>query len=312
MKRLLLALLSALLIALGAAACGGDGTAPVPDEALEADVAVSAEGEDDGWGLRNDPVAQRVEPFQIFDNLYYVGIEWVSSYLLVTTDGLILIGSLYGDFIDNAIDGIRAVGFDPSDLKYVLITHGHFDHVGGAARFQEAYGARVGMTEADWELAEQPPSDPRYEIDVPVHDMVIADGDTLQLGDTELRFYVTPGHTEGVLSMEFPVRDGGEEHRAFVFGGVGLNFEGVHRTNLYLDSVARIRRLAGEEGNPIEVNITNHAQMGRIFERAEQLASREASDPHPFVDPQGFVDWLAELQRNAEEKLAVERELAGE
>ncbi len=312
MTRSIPALLSAALIALGAAACGGGSPAPAPDEAPEADVAVSAEGEDDGWGLRNDPVAQRVEPFQIFDNLYYVGIDWVSSYLLVTTDGLILIGSLYGDFIDNVIDGIRAVGFDPSDLKYVLVTHGHFDHVGGAARFQETYGARVGMTEADWELAEQPPSDPRYEIDVPVHDMVIADGDTLQLGDTEIRFYVTPGHTEGVLSMEFPLRDGGEEHRAFVFGGVGLNFEGVHRTNLYLDSVARIRRLAAEENNPIEVNITNHAEMGRIFERAEQLASREPSDPHPFVDPRGFLDWLAELQRNAEHKLVVERELAGE
>ena len=312
MTRSLLVLLSALSIALGAAACGGESTAPAPVEAPEADVAVSADAEDDGWGLRNDPVAQRVEPFQIFDNLYYVGIEWVSSYLLVTTDGLILVGSLYGDFIDNVIDGVRAVGFDPSDLKYVLVTHGHFDHVGGAARFQETYGARVGMTEADWELAEQPPSDPRYEIDVPVRDMVIADGDSLQLGDTEIRFYVTPGHTEGVLSMDFPVRDGGEEHRAFVFGGVGLNFEGVHRTNLYLDSVARIQRFAGEEGNPIEVNITNHAGMGRVFERAEQLASRGASDPHPFVDPQGFVDWLAELQRNAEHKLVVERELAGE
>jgi len=137
MTRSIPALLSAALIALGAAACGGGSPAPAPDEAPEADVAVSAEGEDDGWGLRDDPVAQRVEPFQIFDNLYYVGIDWLSSYLLVTTDGLILIGSLYGDFIDNVIDGIRAVGFDPSDLKYVLVTHGHFDHVGGAARFQE-------------------------------------------------------------------------------------------------------------------------------------------------------------------------------
>ncbi len=312
MTRSFLALLSALLIAVGAAACGGDSATSAPDEAPEADVAVSADVEDDGWGLRNDPVAQRVEPFQIFDNLYYVGIDWVSCYLLVTTDGLILIDALYGDFIDNAIDGIRALGFEPSDLKHVLVTHGHFDHAGGAARFQEAYGARVGMTEADWELAESPPSDPRYEMDVPVHDMVIADGDTLQLGDTELRFYVTPGHTEGVLSMEFPVRDGGEEHRAFVFGGVGLNFEGVHRTNLYLDSVARIRRLAGQEDNPIEVNITNHAEMGRIFQRAEQLAARGSSDPHPFVDPHGYLDWLAELQRNAEHKLVVERELAGE
>lgn len=314
MKRIVPAPLAVLLIAaillvsLGALACGGEVTPPAADDPAEAD---AAPADPDGVDL-NDPVAQRVEPFQIFDNLYYIGIQWVSCYLLVTTDGLILIDALYGDHIDTAIDGIRTLGYDPADLKYVLATHGHFDHVGGAARFQETYGARVGMTAADWELVEAPPDNPDWEIDVPVHDMVIADGDTLELGDTELRFYVTPGHTEGVLSMEFPVRDDGEEHRAFVFGGVGLNFEGVHRTNLYLDSVARIGRLAAEEGNPIDVNVSNHASMGRIFERAEQLASRADGDPHPFVDPEGYVAWLAELQRNAEEKLVVERELAGE
>lgn len=306
MKRSFLALPAVLLIALGALACGGgEATPPAADDAT----AAPAEPE---IADLNDPVAQRVEPFQIFDNLYYIGIEWVSCYLLATTDGLILIDSLYGDHIDTAIDGIRALGFDPADVKYVLTTHGHFDHAGGAARFQEEYGARVAMTEADWELAETPPADPRWEMDVPVHDVVFADGDTLELGDTEIRFYVTPGHTEGVLSMEFPVRDGAEEHRAFVFGGVGLNFEGVHRTNLYLGSVARIQRFAAEEGNPIEVNISNHASVGRVFERAEQLASRADGDPHPFVDPEGYIAWLSELQANAEDKLMIERELAGE
>jgi metallo-beta-lactamase class B len=315
MTRTFSAALAVLLIALGAFACGGGEAAPqAADDAAEADAmpAEPAESSDPEGADPNDPVAQRVEPFQIFDNLHYVGIEWVSCYLLVTTDGLILIDSLYGDHIDTAIDGIRSLGYDPADLKYVLATHGHFDHVGGAARFQETYGARVGMTEADWQLAETPPGNPDYEIDVPVRDMVIADGDTLELGDTAFRFYVTPGHTEGVLSMEFSVRDGGEEHRAFVFGGVGLNFEGVHRTNLYLDSVARIQKLAAEQGNPIEVNISNHASMGRIFERAEQLASRADGDPHPFVDPAGHAAWLAELQENAEKKLVVERESAGE
>lgn len=312
MMRPFLALAAVILLAFGAAACGG-GEAPPADEAGgdAADGADAAAAEPEAANL-NDPVAQRVEPFRIFDNLHYVGIQWVSCYLLVTTDGLILIDALYGDHIDTALDGIRAMGHDPADLKYVLVTHGHFDHVGGAARLQETYGARVGMTEADWELAEAPPSNPEWEIDVPVRDMVIADGDTLELGDTELRFYVTPGHTEGVLSMEFPVRDDGEEHRAFLFGGVGLNFEGVHRTNLYLDSVARIQRLAVDEGNPIDVNLSNHASMGRIFERAEALASRADGDRHPFVDPEGYVAWLAELQKNAEEKLVVERELAGE
>lgn len=309
MTRFAAALPTVLLIAFGALACGGEEAPPSAAAPAEAD---SEPAEPSEPADLDDSVTQRVEPFQIFDNLYHVGIQWVSCYLLVTTDGLILIDSLYGDHIDTAVDGIRTLGYDPADLKYVLVTHGHFDHVGGAARFQETYGARVGMTAADWELTETPTANPDREIDVPVHDMVIADGDTLELGDTEIRFHVTPGHTEGVLSMEFPVRDGGEEHRAFVFGGVGLNFEGVHRTNLYLDSVARIRRLAVEEGNPIEVNVSNHASMGRIFERAEQLASRADGDPHPFVDPEGYLAWLAEWQRKAEEKLVVERELAGE
>ena len=313
MRHFAAALPAVLLIAFSALACGGEPTPPSAAGPAAADSEPDSEpaGSSDPVD-RNDPVAQRVEPFQIFDNLHYVGIRWVSCYLLVTTDGLILIDSLYGDHVDTAVDGMRTLGYDPADLKYVLVTHGHFDHVGGAARLQETYGARVGMTAADWELAETPPASPEWEFDVPVRDMVIADGDTLELGDTELRFHVTPGHTEGVLSMEFPVRDDGDEHRAFLFGGVGLNFEGVHRTNLYLDSVARIRRLAAEEGNPIDVNVSNHASMGGILERAEQLASRADGDPHPFVDPEGFASWLAELQKNAEEKLVVERELAGE
>ncbi len=311
MRRTLATVLTALLLTAGLIACGGgSASSNEASETAAADVSAAAAADPMAW--RNDPVAQRVEPFRIFDNLYYVGIEWVSCYLLVTTDGLILIDSLYGDFVDNAVDGIRALGFDPSDLKYVLVTHGHFDHAGGAATFQEAWGARVAMTEADWELAAETAEDPAWAMAPPVHDMVIADGDTLELGDTVVHFYVTPGHTEGVLSMEFNVRDGGTEHRAFVFGGVGLNFEGVHRTNLYLDSVARIQRLHGEEGNPIEVNVANHEGMGGVFERAGELAAREPGDPHPFVDPDGFGAWLAELQRNAAEKLVVEREAAGE
>ena len=135
---------------------------------------------------------------------------------------------------------------------------------------------------------------------------MIADGDSLELGDTKIDFYVTPGHTEGVLSMDFTVHDGDRSHRAFVLGGVGLNFSGVERTEQYLTSVARVRSLALEEGHPIEVNITNHAGMGRIFERAERLSDRSSSDPHPFVDPEGYLSWLDDLQAAAEEKLEAE------
>ncbi len=75
-----------------------------------------------------------MEPFQIFDNLYYVGIDWVSACVLETTDGLILIDSLYGKWINPMLANIAKLGLDPADIKYVLVTHGHFDHHGGAKR----------------------------------------------------------------------------------------------------------------------------------------------------------------------------------
>ena len=251
----------------------------------------------------NDPVAQHREPFQIFDNLYYIGIEWVSAYLLTSSEGLVVIDSLYGDFVDNALDGIRKLGFDPTEIRYVLITHAHMDQAGGAKRLQKISGARVGMTQADWQMLERRPADrPQYA--VPARDLVLSDGDTIALGDNDIRIFVTPGHTPGVLSMEFTVRDGEEARRAFVFGGVGLNFSGVERTKMYLDSVRRIRSMAG-----LEVNITNHAGMGQIFERAYRLARRRSGDPHPFVAPADFQDWLEELRINAETKLEEEKRL---
>jgi metallo-beta-lactamase class B len=101
----------------------------------------------------NDPELQRVEPFQIFDNLYYVGTDWVSCYALTTSEGIVLIDALYGDLPILAVENLELLGLNPTDIRYVLVTHGHFDHAGGAAFFQETFGARVGMTQADWDLA---------------------------------------------------------------------------------------------------------------------------------------------------------------
>jgi glyoxylase-like metal-dependent hydrolase (beta-lactamase superfamily II) len=104
---------------------------------------------------QDNPEVQRVEPFQVFDNLYYVGAKWVAAWLLETDQGLILFDSLYGDLTDLVIDGIRELGFDPDDVRYIIITHAHYDHIGGARRFQEEFGSVVMMTEADWQMTEE-------------------------------------------------------------------------------------------------------------------------------------------------------------
>lgn len=253
---------------------------------------------------QDDPALQRVEPFQVFDNLYYVGADWVAAWLLASDQGLILFDSLYGELTDIAIDGIRQLGFDPDDIRYVIVSHAHYDHIGGARRFQEEFGAVVMMTEADWQMTDEPAIYQDYP--KPVRHLSVTDGSTLNLGRTRLRFMQTPGHTPGVLSTRFTVYDQGYPHDAFMFGGAGLNFEGVERTELYIDSVQRLMGLQG-----IEVNIPNHESSGAVFERYEILKDRQDGDPHPFVDPESWTAWLDILLKNAETKLDDERDAAG-
>lgn len=253
----------------------------------------------------DNPELQRVEPFQVFDNLYYIGARWVASWLLVTDEGLIVFDALYDELTDLAIENIRELGFDPNDIRYLIVSHAHYDHIGGARRFQQEFGAVVMMTEQDWEMTEHPPVYREYP--TPIRHLSVTNGATLNLGRTRLRFMTTPGHTPGVLSTLFTVYDDGFPHSAFMFGGVGLNFDGVERTELYIDSVERIQRLEG-----IEVNIPNHAQSGDVFARYEQLQEREPGEPHPFVDPEGFQTWLDTLLENAQAKLEQERAAAGQ
>jgi metallo-beta-lactamase class B len=246
---------------------------------------------------------QRVAPFQVFDNLYYVGAKWVSAWLLETDQGLILFDSLYGELTDLVIDSIRELGFDPDDIRYLIVTHAHYDHIGGARRFQDEFGSVVMMTEEDWNMTNEPAIYQDYP--KPTRHLSVADGSTLNLGRTRLRFVQTPGHTVGVLSTQFTVYDNGYPHDAFMFGGVGLNFSGVERTEMYINSV---KRLMGFQG--IEVNVPNHEGSGEVFERYEILQDRQDGDPHAFVDPERWTAWLDQLLIAAETKLIDEQEAA--
>lgn len=247
--------------------------------------------------------AKTVAPFKIFDNLYYVGIDWVSSYLITTDEGLILVDALYRDYPAHIIQSVKDLGFDPKQIKYILCTHGHYDHCEGADTLQKITHARIGMTETDWDIAEGKVKNDYANVNShPKRDWVIHDGDSLKLGGTTIKFYVTPGHTLGVLSLSFPVRDGSNTYKAFMLGGVGLNFDGVAQTETYLRSMDRLMQM-----KDVQVSITNHPDPGKIFQRARLLQTRKPGDPHPFVDPDGFQNWLKELKANAEKKLEEEK-----
>ena len=255
------------------------------------------------WASWEDRSSQYVEPFQIFDNVYYVGIDWVAAYLIETGDGLILIDSLYGSWLPVLLNNIRELGFDPADVKYLINTHGHFDHAGGSALFQKVYGSRVVMTAEDWQVAQAKPELAAFYMPTPRVDMVAEDGDTISLGDNTITLYKTPGHTEGVLSLGYTGKDGDDTHSILTLGGVGLNFSGIERTETYLDSYRRLQSMQ----DSFSVSLPNHQSMGRVFDRRDLLAQRQAGQAHPFVDKPVLNRDLASFIAAAESKLELEK-----
>jgi metallo-beta-lactamase class B len=249
-------------------------------------------------GSQRDNVGyQKVAPIKVFDNLYYVGPGFVSVWLIPTSDGLILVDSAQEPYVDHVIDSIRKSGFDPAQIRYILVSHGHLDHFGGAAKIRALSGARVAMLEEDWQLVEaaaKSPARSNRPPEAPARDMVIKEGDEIRLGSTSLKVYKLPGHTPGSASFAFTVLDGGRLYKAFIFGGPGQR-NGVEGGTQFLSSLARLER----EFADVDVAVHVHSWLatypypgGGVFERAQKLAQRKAGDPHPFVDNATWRQWL--------------------
>src|SRR5262250_2265421 len=148
------------------------------------------------------------EPAKVFDNLYFVGTKFHSSWALASSEGIILIDTLYDYASEEAIvGGLRKLGLDPAAVKYVIISHAHGDHVGGAKLMQDRLGARIIMGGPDWDSIEK--SVNQYPNGKPKRDIAATDGQKVTLGDAWVTLALTPGHTPGTVSMFFQVNDGG-------------------------------------------------------------------------------------------------------
>jgi|SRR5690349_20865149 len=245
----------------------------------------------------NNAALQNVAPFKVFDNLYYVGVGYVGSWLITTNQGLILIDTLEGNYTEHPIEAIRKLGFDPANIKYVILTHYHLDHTAGAAGIQQSYGPRLAMGDADWDALARAPN-PNNER-LPRRDIAVKDGDTIMLGSTTVTLHVLGGHTPATLGVDFTVYDGGKPYRAFMFGGAAPG-PGREAAEQFLGSVKRIEQM--QEG--VQVRVVTHAWMDPEFwDRVDRLAARRPGDPHPFVAPDVFRAWIAELDTTAAARL---------
>jgi glyoxylase-like metal-dependent hydrolase (beta-lactamase superfamily II) len=248
----------------------------------------------------NDLSVMAREPFQIFDNLYFVGIGEVGSYVVSTSAGLILIDTLWDldGYTDYLLGQIRKVGLDPMDIKYVLILQGHRDHYGGAPALQRIINAQFGTAAEDKKLMEAD-----FGEYAPRIDFIIEDGGSLTLGDTTLNFEITPGHTPGTTSLRFPVFDHGVRHSAYFHGGPSARSNDPAVIRRFITDLERIKRIPG-----IDVQIGGHydsylSGTGDLFDRAARLAARKPGEPHPWVAPEEFQAFLDERIGIAQEQL---------
>jgi len=229
------------------------------------------------------------EPAKVFDNLYFVGQTEYSAWAVTTSDGIILMDAIFDYSVeDEVIGGLKALGLDPSTIKYVVISHAHGDHVGGA-RFLQDRGARIVMSAADWDLMERT----QVAFAKPKRDVVATDGQRLTLGDTTITLHVTPGHTLGTISSLIPVKDGRAQHVAAYWGGTAFNWVRGPANYItpdrparfwfatYAASAQRFRGLASRAG--ADVILSNHTNFDGSKTRIPALRSRAAGAPHPYV-----------------------------
>ena len=253
------------------------------------------------------------EPAKVFDNLYYVGTQLQSMWAITTSEGIILHDTAYNYMVKDSVeDGLKKLGLDPKQIKYVIVSHAHTDHYLGARYLQDTYHPHVIMSEADWkymakDFAEK---DKTPGAQMPKKDMVATDGMKLTLGDTTLTLYVTPGHTPGTISTLIPVRDGNQKHLASLWGGSGVGYgEMVSAFPSYLESVKTYAASAKRYKDVVtkagaDVYLSSHTVHDKTLDKLNALRFRMPGDPHPFVSKEAVSRHLILVAACAEAQTA--------
>ena len=248
------------------------------------------------------------QPFRIVGNLYYVGTYDLASYLVTTAQGNILINTGLASSAEQIKNNVEKLGFKFSDIKILLITHAHFDHVGAVAEIKKKTGAKLMVNAADAQvLSDGGQSD--YEVggkgatfNPVTADRLLKDGDTVQLGNSQLIMLHHPGHTKGSNSFVLNVKDQQKTFRVLI-----ANMPTIITAKRFAD-ISSYPRIAKDyaytfnamKNIPFDIWLSSHASQ---FKLHEKYKTGDKYQPSVFIDQQGYDAALSDLKKQYDEKL---------
>lgn len=256
-------------------------------------------------------------PFRLIGNIHYVGASGISSFLITTPEGHILLDTGFETTVPRIRESVAKLGFKLTDIKIILNSHAHTDHAGGHALMQELTGARILMSEADAALLASggtndftPYSKELIGYRPAKADRILRDGDKVTLGGTTLTCHLTPGHTKGCTTWTMDVVEDGKVQHIVFFGSTSI-LSGVPLVNnaqypaIAADLAASYKKL---KSLPCDVFLAPHTGFFNLPEKAEQLA--RGQKPNPFIDATAFKKFLTPAEQKFLKQLAEEQQNA--
>jgi len=254
-----------------------------------------------------------VEPFRIIGNLYYIGASDVTSFLIVTPAGNIVLDGGLAQTAPQIEANIRALGFKLSDVKILLNSHAHFDHAAGLAELKKSSGANLVAMDGDAALLERGGRGDFFFGDTETFpavkpDRVIHDGDTVRLGGTTVTAHLTPGHTRGCTTWTMTANAAGQDYNvvfvcsASVLDGYQL-VDGPGKTSSYPGIAADYEKAFRVwKSLPGDVFLGAHGQFFNMTEKREAL--QNGAKENPFIDPKGYEAYVSRKEADFKTELA--------
>jgi metallo-beta-lactamase class B len=251
-------------------------------------------------------------PFRVIGNIYYVGTNGVAQFLITTPEGHILVDSGFEASVPGLAANVRALGFRFEDVKILLASHAHIDHVQGHALVRRMTGAQVVASGPDAPVIAgggkgEPVFDGVYSWAPCPVDRIVGDGDRVTLGGTTLVAHLTPGHTRGATTWTIEITDGGRNLSVVFFPSANVN-PGVRLVDnpRYPEIASDFEHsFAVWKALPCDVPLGAHGSFFDLEAKRKRLAG--GATPNPFIDPQGYRTLVADAEKRFRDQLAAER-----